>query len=127
MLLGKTNWYQNIAIIISTKCVNDGKCQLNTDSLTRCYTQHALRPYIDSEINHIRHFIKIQFVDKRIEFINLPSIFKDKSVISSFPTYFENKDSPIICYKYNKPIRSTVFNYNKLVRELDIENSIPDS
>ena len=46
--------------------------------LTRCYTQHALRPYIDSEINHIRHFIKIQFVNKGIEFINLPSIFKDK-------------------------------------------------
>ena len=97
--------------------------------LTRCYTQHALRPYIDSEINHIRHFIKIQFVNKGIEFINLPSIFKDKSVISSIPTYFENKESPIICYKYNKPIRSTVFNYmyNKLVTELDIENSIPDS
>ena len=90
-------------------------------------TQHALRPYIDSEINHIRHFIKIQFVNKGIEFINLPSIFKDKSVISSIPTYFENKESPIICYKYNKPIRSTVFNYNKLVTELDIEYSIPDS
>ena len=28
--------------------------------LTQCYTQHALRPYIDSEVNHIRHFIKIQ-------------------------------------------------------------------
>ena len=28
--------------------------------LTRCYSQHALRPYIDSQINHIRHFIKIQ-------------------------------------------------------------------
>ena len=27
--------------------------------LTRCYTQHALRPLIDSEINHQRHFIKI--------------------------------------------------------------------
>ena len=81
--------------------------------LTRCYTQHALRPYIDSEINYIRHFIKIQFVNKGIEFINLPSIFKDKSVISSIPTYFENKESPIKCYKYNKPIRSTVFNFNK--------------
>ena len=23
--------------------------------LSRCYTQHALRPYIDSEIKHIRH------------------------------------------------------------------------
>ena len=54
--------------------------------LTRCYTQHALPPYIDSEINHIRHFIKIQFVNKGIEFINLPSIFKNKSIISSIPT-----------------------------------------
>ena len=95
--------------------------------LTRCYTQHALQPYIDSEINHIRHFIKIKFVKKGIKFINLPSIFKDKSVSSSIPTYFENKESPIICYKYNKPIRSTVFNYNKLVTKLDIGNSIPDS
>ena len=25
-------WYQNIAKIISTKCVNDGKCPFNTDS-----------------------------------------------------------------------------------------------
>ena len=29
-----------------------------TALLTRCYTQHALRPYIDSEINHIRHSSK---------------------------------------------------------------------
>ena len=71
--------------------------------LTRCIDSD-----IDSEINHIRHFIKIQFVNKGIEFINLPSIFNEKSVISSIPTYFENKESPIICYKYNEPIRSTV-------------------
>ena len=57
----------------------------------------------------------------------MPSIFKDKSVISSIPTYFEGKESPIICYKYNKPIRSNVFNYNKLFKELDIENSVRDS
>ena len=30
--------------------------------LTRCYTKHALPPYIDSKINNIRHFITIQFV-----------------------------------------------------------------
>ena len=66
--------------------------------LTTCYTQHALQPYIDSEINHIRHFIKIQFVNKGIEFINFPSIFKDISLISFIPTYIENKESPIICY-----------------------------
>ena len=78
--------------------------------------KHALRPCIYSEINHIRHFIKVQFFNKGIDFIYLSSIFKDKYVISSIPTYFENKESrnlPFICYKYNKPIRSTVLNYNK--------------
>ena len=63
--------------------------------LTRCYTQHALCPYIDSEINHIRHFIKIPFINKGIKFIDLPSIFRDNSVRSSIPTYFENTESPI--------------------------------
>ena len=84
--------------------------------LTRCYTQHALRPYIDSEINHIRHFIKIPFID-------LPSIFRDNNVISAIPSYFENTESPIICYKYNKPIRYTILNFNKLVSDLDTETS----
>ena len=60
--------------------------------LSRCYTQHALWPYIDSELNNIRHFIKIQFVNKGIEFINLPSIFKNKSFICYIPIHFENKD-----------------------------------
>ena len=32
--------------------------------LARCYTQPALRPFIDSESNHIRNFIKIPFINK---------------------------------------------------------------
>ena len=53
----------------------------HTALLTRCYTQHTLRPYIDSEINHIRHFIKIPpFINKGIDFIDLPSIFRDNTV-----------------------------------------------
>ena len=39
----------------------------------RCYTQNALRPYINFEINYICHFIKIQFVNRGIKFINLPT------------------------------------------------------
>ena len=38
--------------------------------LTRCYTQPALRPFIDSEINHKRNFIQIPFINKGIEFID---------------------------------------------------------
>ena len=99
----------------------------HTALLTRCYTQHVLRPYIDSEMNHIRHFIKIPFINKGIDFIDLPSIFRDNMVESSIPDYFENKEPPFICYKYNKPIRSTIFNFNKLVANLDIDTKTPDS
>ena len=44
--------------------------------LTRCYTQHALRPFINAEIKHQRHFIKIPFINKGMDFIDLPSIFQ---------------------------------------------------
>ena len=95
--------------------------------LTRCYTQHILRPYIVSEINIIRQFIKIPFINKGIEFIDLPSIFPGNNVISAIPSYFEKTESPIICYKHNKPICNTIFNFNKLVSDLDIETSSLDS
>ena len=39
--------------------------------LTRCYTQHALRPFIDAEIYHQRHLIKIPFINKGMDFIDL--------------------------------------------------------
>ena len=42
-------------------------------------------------------------------------------------TYFKNTESPMICYKYNKPIRNTILNFDKLVSDLDIETSSPDS
>ena len=95
--------------------------------LTRCYTQYALHPFIDSEINHQRHFTKIPFINKGMDFINLPRIFQDKSVTSSIPDYFQSSEPPIICYKYNKPIRKMFFNFNKLVSDLDIHANTPNS
>ena len=93
--------------------------------LTRCYVQHFLSPYIDSVVNHKRHFIKIPFINKGMEFIDLQSIFKDNLVISSIPNYFNNNETTIICYKYNKPIRSTIFNFNKIVNDIDIDSNTP--
>ena len=34
-------------------------------------------------------------------------------MISSIPNYFNNSETPIICYKYIKPFRSTIINFNK--------------
>ena len=62
--------------------------------------------------------------------VSISSIYlapRDSTVESSIPDYFENKESPIICYKYNKPIRSTISNFNKLVANLDIDTKTPGS
>ena len=48
-------------------------------------------------------------------------------MISSIPNYFNNSETPIICYKYNKPIRSTIVNLNKIVTDIDIDFNTPDS
>ena len=75
-----------ISLLISVLCILDIEANTFYDSsnqlymydaalLTKCYTQIAFHPYIDSEINHKRHFIKISFINKRIHFIDLPSIF----------------------------------------------------
>ena len=62
-----------------------------------------------------------------MEFIDLHSIFKDNLVISSIPNYFNNSETPTICYKYNKPIRSTIFIFNKIVTDINIDSNTPDS
>ena len=48
-------------------------------------------------------------------------------MISSIPNYFNDSETPIIWYKYNKPIRSTIFNFNKIVNDLDIDSNTPAS
>ena len=58
---------------------------------------------------------------------DLHSIFKDNSVISFIPNYFNNSETPIICYKYNKQISSSIFNVNKIVTDINIDSNIPDS
>ena len=47
--------------------------------------QHALPPHVDSKINH-SSFSQNSINNKGIEFINLPSIIKDKSGFTSITT-----------------------------------------
>ena len=96
-----------------------------TAYLIQSYTQHILRPHIDSASDHERHFVKVNFLNKGIDFIDLPSIFRDNRVNDSIPKYFKNSEVPIICYKYNKHVRNIIFNYNKIVSDLDIQSNTP--
>ena len=48
-------------------------------------------------------------------------------MISSIPKYFNKSETSIISYKYNKPIRSTTFNFNKIVNDIDKDSITPAS
>ena len=49
-------------------------------------------------------------------------------MVSSIPNYLNKSETPIIFfYKYIKPIRSTIFNFNKIVTDRDIDSNTPDS
>ena len=81
---------------------------------TALHQSHRVTISICDKYHNLSLTLLIPFINKGIEFIDLHSIFKDNSVISSIPNYFNNSETPIICYKYNKPIRSTIFNFNKI-------------
>ena len=98
-----------------------------TATLVDCYARHVLRPHIDKESDHKRRFLKINFINKGIHLIDLPSILNDKTITSLVPSYFCNQETPMICYKYNKPIRNVVFNYNQVVSDHDILINAPNS
>ena len=93
--------------------------------IIQSYTQHVLRPHIDAKSDHQRHFLKISYLNKGIDFIDLASILRDRRVIDKIPNYFKNSETPMICYKYKKPTRGLIFNYNKIVSDLDIQASTP--
>ena len=74
--------------------------------------------------------MKIKFVNKGIEMVNLSRILNLRDVISTLPfSSFNQKKRaiPSICYSYNPPIRSKVLNYSKVLKEfkLDNEESFP--
>ena len=57
------------------------------------------------------HFIKLDFINKGIDAVNLPSILRSKSVTETVPTYFKEKEPPIISYTTQRllPVRFSIF------------------
>ncbi len=93
--------------------------------IVQSYTQHILRPHIDDISDHKRHFLKISYINKGIDFIDFAGVLRDKRVVNEIPKYFKNSETPVICYKYKRPIRALLFNYNKVVSDLKIDTSTP--
>ena len=102
----------------------------NTDwfrlNIIVAFAQNKLYPVIKN-IPPKRRFIKIPFINKGFDLLNISNIFRDHRVQTAIPQYFENVEPPLICYKYKKPIRNFVFNYNKVTSDPKILESCPAS
>ena len=75
-----------------------------------------------STISHLAHwnaYWSTVFIKKGIDAVNLPSILRSKSVIETVPTYFKEKEPPIISYTYTKTIANKIFNFSSTLSDLD--------
>ena len=62
---------------------------------------------------------ELDFINKGIDAVNLPSILRSKSVTETVPTYFKEKEPPIISYTYTKTIASKIFNFSSTLSDFN--------
>ena len=73
-----------------------------------------------------RMFMSVFFHNKGIEMIDLPKILHNKFILKTIPSFVEQREPPIVCYSYTKPIYSTIFNFKSVVKCMDFDVGTAD-
>ena len=82
---------------------------------TKCYKQTLIPPKKSAPEN----VCTIKFVNKGIEKLNIPRIFRHSDIISSLPDSLQKEeDNPKIVMKLDNPIRNKIMNYEATVRSI---------
>lgn len=68
-------------------------------------------------------FLVLSFVNKGIEKIGVERILREKKIVSLVPKSF--RLAPLLSYRYNKPIRNRIFNYQKALKCIDRADRLP--
>ena len=79
----------------------------------------------DAPAEKLKHFMKIKFLHKRIDVINLPQLTantRSQSFMDKIPAYFKDKEPPIISYQYTNTVANRLFNFSSTLSKLDITN-----
>ena len=68
--------------------------------------------------------MKIEYLHKGIDAINLPGLLSCKLVTNKVPDlYFKNREPPILSYQYtNTAVASKLFNFSSTMSNLDVTN-----
>ena len=67
-----------------------------------------------------KHFMKIKFLNKAVDAINLPALLRSTLVIETIPVYFRGKEPPIVSYEYTSTIASKIFNFAPALSNLNV-------
>ena len=67
-----------------------------------------------------KHFMKIKFLNKAVDTINLPALLRSTSVIDKIPVYFRDKKPPIVSYEYASTASSKIFNFAQALSNLNV-------
>ena len=86
--------------------------------------RYRLYKPVQTECSNTDHrlFFPLRFVNKGIDKINISNIFHNKQVKDKIPPYFKFQEPPIVSYSYSKTIGRKLFNYNKVLKNLDYSN-----
>ena len=69
-----------------------------------------------------KNLIKLHFVNKGMDMINISKIINDKNVKKSLPTQFNKTEQISTVYTLTKTIRSKIFNHKEFIKTLDTKD-----
>ena len=67
-----------------------------------------------------KHFMKIRFLNKAVDAINLPALLRSTSVIDKIPVYVRDKEPPVVSYEYTSTVASKIFNFAPALSNLNV-------
>jgi hypothetical protein len=72
------------------------------------------------------NMVKLVFLNKGLEMINLSKLLHSSSLSNEFPAYVTNTTyiPPTVVYQLTPTIRSNIFNYTKFVKDLDLNKFV---
>ena len=74
----------------------------------------------DVPAENTKHLMKIKFLNKAIDAINLPALLRSTSVTNKIPVYFRDKEPPIVSYEYTSTVASKLFNFSPALSNLNV-------
>ena len=73
-----------------------------------------------------KNLIKLHFVNKDMDMINISKIINDKNVKKNLPTQFNKTEQISTVYTLTKTIRSKIFNHKEFIKTLDTKDILDD-